>query len=219
MKRTIARWIISFLADTDRPLPAWVQQLVRQDPQLAKYAEDMHALQDRLRADATLHSAPNSVPLPRAILARVSSVDGETSLAMKHREPLGRRLSFVVLVTAASIMIALTWWGFARTSDREKVATAKVDVEPLLASLSACNRVLQQLSAGGQSLMGELVNLSDSLEVEKQITTVADTRNRLLATAQSLNASVAKWGSVLLDPPTDQEKQPSDDELPSDNNL
>lgn len=223
MKRFVARLIISFFADAERPLPNWVQRLVETDSQVGAYYNELHLLQDRLRSDAKRYPLPTESQLENASVANDTAlVSPEMRRSHVQEEALVRSWKFITLAVAASLLVVVTWaavtrWAVPQPPREVAKVDQAVDVKPFLASLSACNRVIQQLSMSGRNLVSELSTMPEVIEVRQQMINVDGVKRQFAATALSLNASVAKWSNAIVDSPGDSTtKQSVAPEVPKD---
>lgn len=199
IQRFLAKLIISSRLDTGRPLPRWVQRLVDRDSHVAQFYEQTHRLAGQLRqsADAWGDAAMPS-RAPENVLLDHPAVDRES----------GRNASSVTawLALGACLLIAVGWWGWHwYTEDSIGEGTRQaggrgkqvVDLRPVLASLSAGEKVYRQVSDGAKSVFSQTVELTELPALASPMRTSESARQELRHAGQRFNGAMHRLASAL----------------------
>ncbi|MCG8648592.1 MAG: hypothetical protein MI861_02095 [Pirellulales bacterium] len=166
MKPTIAQWLASLILD-EWPLPAWVLQRIRSHPDVAAVLRDAQQLASRLRADAG-----NPWPQPE-----------RDENFRWHPIPSRRgKIIAVAGATAAVALVTLGIWHWTRQEpnpQQNRVPVVEsIDTQPILASLSAGQKVARNVSLGVRRLGTELVQAGGRIGAQFSINR-DDQTNRL----------------------------------------
>ncbi len=217
MIRWVARLLISFSIDSERPLPRWLKRWVQSDASLLEYLRQNDAMTDALRsaADDWAHDAAETeaeLVLPEGqdavglSEATRSSTPPTSWPARWNAWGAGPRTAWLAGGTALAACLVLVIWkpwlgtdpDASRALDPGAESSGQaVDLRPVLASLAAGEEVFDKVAASAESWFSQAANWTEVIELQQSLTTVDQARLGLRDTGVGVAQFMNRWSREL----------------------